>query len=667
MPIHPKRTSREQPSPLHVTTACAFDWRTAVGTISAVGLFVALSGCGSGMSDIDEKTTRLLRESAERLSAGSTGQPDDVGGTVPPDRAYPMTEGIDDPRLRSKQPGTTNPALGSLTFKTAAESRNVSERLQSLQAQSLDQPDAMKIDLAAALSQSQKTAREFITQQEEYILTAIRLLIEEHRWSPRLFNDTSVGYSNAQADGDATENTLSIMNELGVRQQLPFGGQVAARWIWEASEDLRSSVSGQYEQSSRIVLDGNIPLLRGAGDVAQESRIQARRNLVYAARTFEDFRRTFMVSLARDYFNLLLSQDSIASQERQLDSLVQLEERQGEWYRAGKLPEFEVNLARNNVLNARASLANLREQYILSLDRFKIRLGLDVRQPVEILSFELPVPEPDVSLDEATMMALEYRLDLQNQRDQVDDTKRQVRNARNNLLPDLNLSGSLTLPTDADEREGGAVYEPDDASYSTAMTLSLPLDREIERLQLRSTIIAVQQAQRTYEQSRDNVVLDVRARVREIERARLNLDLAQERVNITLRRQEEQKIKEDEVDTQARVDTANDLLQAERARDQARTDVRNAVLDYLLATGQLRVGRDGRFQPLPGMDFTRGTNIGASGEGSAPSPVPVPAEAPEVEAAGSDKPVPRSERRPGDAPEPNRVPIDPQPSDEPRP
>ena len=42
-------------------------------------------------------------------------------------------------------------------------------------------------------------------------------------------------------------------------------------------------------------------------------------------------------------------------------------------------------------------------------------------------------------------------------------------------------------------------------------------------------------------------------------------------------------------------------MSAEQARDQARTDLRNAVLDYLLSTGQLRVNRDGSLDPIPGM------------------------------------------------------------------
>lgn len=532
-----------------------------------------------------------MRERADRLG----------GGALAPDRTFEHKVGdpADHGSLVAKRPSSVNPGANDLTFTVADEQRDVASRLAAYQALEND-PSARKMALDDVLAQAQKTSREFLSAEEDYILAAIRLLIEQHRFDIRLFHSTSATFIEDKTDGNR-ELTLNLVNELSARKQLPFGGEVAARWIWNASENLRAAASGGYTQSSRLAFDANVPLLRGFGDVAQESLIQAERDLIYAARTFEDFRRSFLVSVARDYFALLQQQDGIASQQRQLESFLQLEERQRSWYEAGRVPEFEVNLATNNVLNARASLANQTEFYILALDRFKVRMGIPVREPVVIEPGQLNIPEPDTTLDRATDLALEYRLDLQNRRDQLDDSKRSVVNAKNNLLPDLNLTGSVTLPTKDSAREGGAVYEADDIDYSAGIRFDLPLDRQTERLQLRAATIALSRSQREYERFRDELILDVRGKTREIERARLNLRLAEERVKINLRRKEEQDLKADEIDAQQRVDTANDIRDAERARDQAKADLRNAVLDYLLATGQLRVQRSGQFEPLPGM------------------------------------------------------------------
>jgi hypothetical protein len=97
------------------------------------------------------------------------------------------------------------------------------------------------------------------------------------------------------------------------------------------------------------------------------------------------------------------------------------------------------------------------------------------------------------------------------------------------------------------------------------------------------------------------VVVEARSRVREIDRARFNLKLAEQAVYINQRRLEEQDLKRDEVTAQQIVDAQNDLLRAENDRDQARTDLRNAVLEYLLTTALLRVDREGQLIALPGM------------------------------------------------------------------
>ena len=47
------------------------------------------------------------------------------------------------------------------------------------------------LSLQDAFRQGQETAREHLTAQEDYLLSAIRLLKERHLWDPRLFASTS--------------------------------------------------------------------------------------------------------------------------------------------------------------------------------------------------------------------------------------------------------------------------------------------------------------------------------------------------------------------------------------------------------------------------------------------------------------------------------------------
>jgi outer membrane protein TolC len=550
--------------------------------------FASLQGCGN-LNGVDRRINRLVDDRTTLIG----------GDSYPPSqKSWPEPTGLSDPALTDKKVPTTNPAPQDLRFKIADESRNVEERLQALMAP--EPGEALRMNLKAAFHQSQKTAREYITEEENYILAAIGLLAERHMWSPRFFNNTSLDFSNVPVDGD-NNTALRLVNELRATQRLPYGGEFAARWLWEAAENLRSSATGQYTQASRLSLDASIPLMRGAGLVAQEGLIQAERDLIYAARDFEDFRREFLVSIARDYFDLLATHASLLNSEKQLELLLREQRERQALFEAGRIAQFELNNIANQVRSEQASVANQREVYALQLDRFKIRLGLDVHEPIVIEEDELAIPEPDITLPEATELALLYRLDLQNVRDRVEDARRAVKNARNDLLPDLDIRGGVVFPSDADEDEGGIVYELDDTTYSAGLSFGMPLDRELERLALRRSVIQLEQAQREYSRARDDVVVEVRSRVRRIELARFNLQLAEERVKLTELRRREQELKEEEVTTQEKLDTLADLLDAENARVQALTALRSSVLDYLLATGQLRVTRDGELHRLPGM------------------------------------------------------------------
>lgn len=507
--------------------------------------------------------------------------------------------------LYATLPPTNNPDERSLVFNTAGELAQVPARLERNAAVAAavvdyDPSELLVLDLEGALEQAQRTSREYRTAEEEYVLAAIRLLIEQHRWDPRLFNDTTMSASG-QGDDGRFDTALRIINELRATQRLPYGGEVEARWITRATDHLRERVGSEYLRSSDLTLSARIPLLRGSGMPAREGLIQSERDLVYAARSFEEFRRQFLVSVAIDHFRLVQALAQIRNQAAQLGSLMRFEAEQQSKVQAGIVAAFALADAQNRVFAARASLDQQRESYVVSLERFKIRLGLPVEAPVRISGTALSLAAPEVDMNAAMQAALEYRLDLQTQRDRVVDSRRAVLVARNQVLPDLSLSAGAGLRSDPDNVNAGFSLDPDDASWNTSVTFGLPLDRRTERLQLRQATISLQQRERGYEQFRDNVLLDVRRTARAIDLARRQLELAEYRVEINLRRQLEQELRRDEIQTRARLDTEADLLDAQNTRDQAETDLRIAILNFLLSSGQLRVAPQGTIAALPGL------------------------------------------------------------------
>ncbi|MDX2146177.1 MAG: TolC family protein [Planctomycetota bacterium] len=571
-------------------------------------LFLVAASCSPSLESVDRRIDATLRERIGDLGE-ETVAPYRSGGSA---TASPLS-----PQELEIRPPTRNPPPGELGYQIADEARDVSARLKQFARDSLTNLDelagldetevaadanALRLTLPLAFVTSQQTAREYLRAEEDLILTSIRLLIERHLWTPRLFNDTFAGISGDGTDG-RFEHALDVINTLRVNQRLPFGGQVEARWIVRATEQLREQATGRYRQSADLVLDASIPLLRGAGSVAREDLIQAERDLVYAARDFEEFRRAFLVSIATDFYRLVETRERIKNQGRQLRSLQDLEQAEADRVAAGRRAAFQRKIAENQVLSARAALENLYEQYQFQLDQFKIRLGVDVERPLVILDSPFELPEPDVALDEGVRLALEYRLDLQTSRDLVADAKRRVEFAKNDLLPDLDVVATTTLPTNPRARVQGLAPRAEDATYSAGMNFSLPLDRRIERLNVRTAQIDLERRQREYEQARDTAIVRVRAALRSIDLARSSLVLAEQQVEINRGRLEEQRLKIAEVTPQDVVDSENELLRAENQRDQARTNLRLSVLNYLLESDQIRVAPDGTLiqlaQPAP--------------------------------------------------------------------
>lgn len=571
-----------------------------------------VAGCGSSLGTVDRDVDALLADRAAILD----------GGTIAPDREFPEPTGNLSPAAVDRSPATVNPPSDALEFNPADPQREVAELLARYNAESLADPDepALELTLPETFRTANNTGRELLSAEETYILTAIRYLIEKHRWSPRLFNDTSVGLSGSGDDG-TFDHTLDLINTLRVAQRLPFGGDVEARWVVNATDQLRDEVSNSYRQSSRIVLAGNVPLLRGFGTVvAQENLIQAERDVVYAARNFERFRRQYLVQIANDYFNLLETLNRIDNQQRQIESLELFNRQTRAQVSAGRLRPFQVQIVESDLLSARADLESLRNQFVLQLERFKVRLGIPVETRVRVLPIDFDIPEPSSPPDEAAVAALRYRLDLQNERDQLEDIRRAVAIARDNTRADLDLSASVTIPTDPDDNTGGLGFDDDETDYRLGATYSWPLDRRIERLSLREATIRLERELRDFERFRDNIVIEARQAVRSVELARFQLRLAEQRVTINELALTDLGLRQD-ADPQDVIDAQNRLLNAENSRDQAVTRLRTAVLDYLLTTGQLRLTDEGFFQTLPGM------NTGIDDDPDQRLPAEVPAQA----------------------------------------
>lgn len=538
------------------------------------------------MRELDSAVSDMITDrQSDALHQQGLDDPDPVPGQSRD--THPASE-----RAWDKNPATRNPGAGELEARTDPKGD-----------QPLARPDAPPVakllDLDGLLAQAIATAPEYRTAKENLMIAALALVVERHAWGPRFFADVAANLNGTPEAGDH-DLASNLVGEMGVSQKLPYGGEVSVTALSTFTSYLAQQSGNTAfadSQNSALQLALTVPLMRGSGRVAQASLIQGERNLVYAARDFENFRRNLMVDLAGVYFNILQSQKALENQRKRLASLSDTNERLRARVKAGSAAPIDADNAELQARSAQAGLAAAEDAYRGQMDLLKVRLGLPLETPLDLLARDIQVPVPQLDLARALGQARLGRLDLQTAHDRVDDASRAAEIARDGLRGDLSLTGAGAVNTDPARRYGGVSPSLANSTYSAGLKYSLPIDRVNEESALRQSLIGVEQARRAHDTADAGIEANVRSAIRNIRRARLTLALQEENIVLAERRLEQTKLKERELGFKPILDAENDLLDARNSRDQAVTDLRLSVLRYLNETGQIRVDPRGRWVP----------------------------------------------------------------------
>lgn len=445
-------------------------------------------------------------------------------------------------------------------------------------------------ELFQALDYGVQHSRDYQARMEDLYFVTLNVTLERHLFEPRPFANIGTTYSGGQ-DDVGFRSALNVTGNAGVRQQLPYGGEIVASTLVNFVNALNDNTADG--ESASVVLSGTIPLLRGAGLVNLEPLIQSERALVYEVRRFEEFRRSFAVNIAAQYLRLLSAQQSIANRRFNYAALAELTERTNALYAAGRINFLQVQRSLQQQLQVESSLIDAQESYQNQVDDFKIALGMPVEDELEIVAIELDVTGPDIERIDAAALALDYRLDLQTSRDQIEDAQRGVEVAKNTLLPRLDLTARSDIGNRTDTP--ARAIDARTLTYSAGVELDLPIDRVAERNAYRRSLINLERANRNFTLTRDQVVADVRADVRGIRSAQLTLEIQRRGIELAQRRLDfanELLVQGRSTDSRDVTDAQQSLLSAQDAYERAKADLQIQILQFLRDTGTLRVDPD---------------------------------------------------------------------------
>lgn len=448
------------------------------------------------------------------------------------------------------------------------------------------QAQETRLDLFGVLRYGVQHSPAYQSEMENLYLSALDVTLARHLFEPRPFANLGLSYTGGQADVDY-RSALSATASAGIRQQLPYGGEIVAQGLVGFVNTLSGNVADG--ESAELALQGSLPLLRGAGMTNLEPLISSERRLIYQIRSFELYRRNFVVSLSQQYFNLLTLQQRVVNRQLNRQNLSILTEQTQALYEAGKISFLEVQQSLQSLLGAESSLIDEQESYQTAVDAFKIVLGMPIEVELGIVPVELDLDIPQISPAHAVELAMKYRLDLQTAADQIEDSQRSVAVAKNALLPNLNLTGGVNVGN----RAGRPLVDLDSRTltYNAGLSLDLPLDRVAERNTLRRQLISLQRSVRNLDQQQSQAAVAARDALRSIRSAQQNLRIQQLGIELAQRRLDyaHQRLIDGKAQARDLVEAQSSLLSAQDAYDRAKASLQNSILRFLNATGTLRV------------------------------------------------------------------------------
>lgn len=448
-------------------------------------------------------------------------------------------------------------------------------------------PAVLTLPRAVALATANN--REYQTQRELLYATALNQRLVRHGYETQLFGGGSLLYSN-----DGTDEAVTAEANVGFNRLLASGALISTRvgvqWV--------DVLLGQGDHGFASVFGASVtqPLLRGSDRmVVLEPLTQAKRDTLYQVRSFNRFRKTFVVSVITQYYETLERREVARNGEDFYNSLVTLRDRVEKLVNGGRLASEEWDRLKQEVFRSRDRWILAQKEYERFLDSFKITLGVPPTGEFELDErvFEAlmngGIPYPSFVVGEAIETGLSRRLDLINQADRVLDAQRGVYVAADALKAGVNVTGGV----DINSHGHGAV--------TAGPVVDLPLDRVPEQVEYRNALILLNRRQRDYDQAADTVRLEIREAHRKLmetaDRYRVlteGLQLAQERIDKNYLLMDYSRVSSRRV-----LDALQHLHDARNEMADALTDYAIATLNFYRDTDVLQVRPDGMWEVGP--------------------------------------------------------------------
>jgi hypothetical protein len=273
---------------------------------------------------------------------------------------------------------------------------------------------AFRIKLEQSLELGLYNSREFQDRREDLYLAALPVSLERFQFSAQAFASDQIIRTWAGVERNDGSTGWANNASIGFRQRFATGGTLLVQL---ANQIMFNMIDGRP-----TIAVGNTgltfiqPLLRGGGfAVTLEALTQAERNMLYAIRSYARFRNVFYYAIAggggytnnpyglqglsvnlgrgigtnltaspAGYLPVLLRSAVYQNEQgniAQIESFLRLFQNLKE---GGGVTELQVSRVEQRLLQSRAIVLRRSQEYIDSIDNFKLQLGVPATLPLEL-------------------------------------------------------------------------------------------------------------------------------------------------------------------------------------------------------------------------------------------------------------------------------------------
>lgn len=420
------------------------------------------------------------------------------------------------------------------------------------------------------------------------------------------FTSTESPTSSQLAGANVIENdTFSTAFDLGQLFEFGLRYGVSYRLTRNNTNSAFSSLNPSYDNT--LTLGVAQPLLRGRGREATAAPLLlARRNAEVSAANFRAQVEAVLLEVEQAYWELVFTERNVELQEQSLRLADEQLERTNAQVEVGMLAPVQGTQAEAAVAQRQSELIVARNAADSAADRLRALLqaeSLPQGWDTTIVAVEEPAVTPrPVDLQNAMADALAGRSELAQARAQIAARRVETESARNGLLPQLDLIGQLgysgiggdLLIRDGffgpiiDIEEGGyddaagQLFDFDFPAWRIGVKFSLPIGNNTAEGSYARATLAEDRAAAELDRQEQQVVLEVRQAVRELQAAAQRIE-----TDRIARQLAERQLEIEQDRFEVGMSTNFEVLEFQDDLARAATNELRAMIDYRLAEARL--------------------------------------------------------------------------------